>query len=264
MARIVTHTLLFLLLVSGCAPQNRETVPTPKSSEPASAPVLPVRVEPPTNRTPPATTPPKPTLTKEEIEMFQARLKAVGFYAGPVDGIVGPKTESGLARLQAACSNLKDLLEPSSASTQTGRLVPIGNNSPSSEATRLIQVRLKDSGFDPGPIDGILGAKTRAAFLRFEAGCTMLKNLPPDLQKELQAVNRQTPLVSEDKRYPVAVGIGKTSSRNKVSGSEKIRQGQLRLRNAGFDPGPIDGILGPQTKAAMQRYQKSLKLKDSR
>ncbi|HXV81122.1 MAG TPA: peptidoglycan-binding domain-containing protein, partial [Candidatus Binatia bacterium] len=93
---------------------------------------------------------------------------------------------------------------------------------------------------------------------------TMLKNLPPDLQKELQAVNRQTPLVSEDKRYPVAVGIGKTSSRNKVSDSEKIRQGQLRLRNAGFDPGPIDGILGPQTKAAMQRYQKSLKLKDSR
>jgi peptidoglycan hydrolase-like protein with peptidoglycan-binding domain len=33
------------------------------------------------------------------------------------------------------------------------------------------------------------------------------------------------------------------------------------LREAGLDPGPIDGILGPKTKAAMQRYQKSLRLK---
>ena len=38
--------------------------------------------------------------------------------------------------------------------------------------------------------------------------------------------------------------------------SEKIRQEQLRLRDASFDPGPIDGILGPKTKVAMQRYQK--------
>jgi peptidoglycan hydrolase-like protein with peptidoglycan-binding domain len=51
---------------------------------------------------------------------------------------------------------------------------------------------------------------------------------------------------------------------NQVPGNEKIRQEQLRLRDAGFDPGPIDGILGPKTKAAMQRYQKSLRLKNSR
>ena len=44
--------------------------------------------------------------------------------------------------------------------------------------------------------------------------------------------------------------------------SEKIRQEQLRLRDAGFDPGPIDGILGPKTKVAMQRYQKSFALKN--
>ncbi|MBC8167211.1 MAG: peptidoglycan-binding protein, partial [Bryobacteraceae bacterium] len=31
---------------------------------------------------------------------------------------------------------------------------------------------------------------------------------------------------------------------------------QMRLRNLGFDPGPIDGIVGPQTKAAIQGFQK--------
>lgn len=263
MTRIVTHTLLFLFLVSGCASQSRETVQEPKSSEPAPAPVLSIPAEPPSDRTLSATTPANPTFTKEEIRMLQARLKAVGFYAGPVDGIVGPKTGSGMVRLQAACANLKDLLEPSAAGTQKTALDPISNSRPNSAATRLIQVRLKDAGFDPGPIDGILGAKTRAAFLRFEAGCTMLKNLPPTLHKELQTADRQTPLLSEDKRYPVAVRIRKTGSGNKIPGSEKIRQEQLRLRDAGFDPGPIDGILGPQTKAAMQRYQKTLLVKGS-
>ena len=54
--------------------------------------------------------------------MLQARLKAASFYVGPVDGIVGPKTRSGLLRLQAACANLKDLLETSAVDAQTAKL----------------------------------------------------------------------------------------------------------------------------------------------
>jgi hypothetical protein len=52
---------------------------------------------------------------------------------------------------------------------------------------------------------GGLGAKTRGAFLPFEAGCTMLKNLPPTLDKELQTADRRTSVPSEEKSYPVAV-----------------------------------------------------------
>jgi peptidoglycan hydrolase-like protein with peptidoglycan-binding domain len=111
--------------------------------------------------------------SKEEIRMLQARLKAASFYVGPVDGIVGPKTRSGVLRLQAACANLKDLLETSAVDAQTAKLDNASKSSSKGEEIRLLQVRLKDTGFDPGPIDGLLGAKTRAAFLRFEAGCTM-------------------------------------------------------------------------------------------
>lgn len=34
-------------------------------------------------------------------------------------------------------------------------------------------------------------------------------------------------------------------------GDSSVRQLQTDLRNAGFDPGPIDGIMGPKTRAAM-------------
>jgi peptidoglycan hydrolase-like protein with peptidoglycan-binding domain len=142
------------------------------------------------------------------------------------------------------------------------------NSSSKSEETRLIQVRLKDTGFEPGPIDGVMGAKTRAAFLRFEAGCTMLNNLPPNFDKQFQNADGRSSLTSDEKIYPVAAKSTRiesdkmTNSGAQLSSNEKIRQEQLRLKDAGFDPGPIDGILGPKTKAAMQRYQKSLALKN--
>lgn len=77
----------------------------------------------------------------------------------------------------------------------------------------------------------------------------MLKNLPPTLDKELQTAVRRTSVPSEEKSYPVAVKlVGIKSDKITTSGyqtlsGEKIRQEQSRLRDAGFDPGRIDGIL---------------------
>jgi len=199
MARNVANTLLFLFLVSGCG-LSKEEVQTPKTSEPTLPSVSSTPMETASERTSPTTI--AGNASKENLKMLQARLKASGFYVGPIDGIIGPKTKSGLFRLQAACANLKDLLEPSSMGAPSARLDMI-NSSSKSEETRLIQVRLKDTGFEPGPIDGVMGAKTRAAFLRFEAGCTMLNNLPPNFGKELQTADRRPALTSDEKIYPV-------------------------------------------------------------
>ena len=40
----------------------------------------------------------------------------------------------------------------------------------------------------------------------------------------------------------------------------QIQQAQERLKARGFDPGPIDGILGPQTRSALNEYQAAQRL----
>jgi peptidoglycan hydrolase-like protein with peptidoglycan-binding domain len=42
-------------------------------------------------------------------------------------------------------------------------------------------------------------------------------------------------------------------------GDCRVGQAQEQLKEAGLDPGPIDGVLGPRTKAALRHYQASHK-----
>ena len=56
----------------------------------------------------------------------------------------------------------------------------------------------------------------------------------------------------------------KDSIKNKVSGangSADVRQAQQALADQGISPGPIDGKMGPKTKAALTEYQKKENLK---
>jgi lysozyme len=39
------------------------------------------------------------------------------------------------------------------------------------------------------------------------------------------------------------------------TGDEGVSGMQARLANLGFDPGPVDGQLGPRTKAAIRAFQ---------
>lgn len=53
----------------------------------------------------------------------------------------------------------------------------------------------------------------------------------------------------------VAASAGQTSKpRNKATSSTHVRELQEALQQSGYDPGPIDGIMGPRTKAALRQY----------
>jgi len=285
MARPLSYKTLVLLLICGCTSFTREeskatkAIEAPRTAEPIIIANHSSKPDKPAGDQATMKPPVKPVLGRDEVKMIQARLKASGFYAGAIDGLAGPKTRSAILRLQAACGNLKDMLDtsnteilPSTTALQTAKLDGEFIGYQKASDVRMVQVRLKDAGFDPGPIDGVMGTKTKAAIFRFQAGCTMVKNLPHVLYKEAQLVERQMSPMSASQSHgeldvpatPVRMESGKEAvAGNTFPGDEMIRQEQIRLKAAGFDPGPIDGILGPKTKAARQQYQKSRASKKS-
>jgi peptidoglycan hydrolase-like protein with peptidoglycan-binding domain len=275
MPSFFSSLMLSLFFISACAmvadehvPQTPETVmaPTPEAENVSglSAPTEPAGED--KQLTAAGKTP-----TKEEIRLFQAQLKAIGFDPGPLDGMAGLKTRSALNWLQSGCANLKDVVENLDAGVfhqQTGTQMAKTNAAaakvPSNEAVRLLQVRLKDSGFDAGPIDGVLGLRTQSALLRLQSGCTLLKDLPWTLDSNFSTaertvlsqshmdISRLRP-IADDRNEPDRV----ITADSRIPSKEEIQVIQGRLKDAGFDPGPIDGVLGPKTRWALQQYRSS-------
>ncbi len=94
-------------------------------------------------------------LSESEVQSEQS--PPVVFYQKPTDPVVSDS--------------------PTLVKNENSRPVFSSKKALSKEEIRQIQARLKAAGFDPGPIDGILGSKTRSLILRVEAGCTILNEL---------------------------------------------------------------------------------------
>jgi len=48
-----------------------------------------------------------------------------------------------------------------------------------------------------------------------------------------------------------------------AGGSEQVKAVQKALQDKGMDPGPLDGVMGPKTMAALKAFQKDQKLTES-
>jgi hypothetical protein len=48
-----------------------------------------------------------------------------------------------------------------------------------------------------------------------------------------------------------------------ISGQQDVRQAQEALKSQGHDPGPVDGVMGPQTRQALRAFQSSNGLKQT-
>ncbi|MGF1608557.1 MAG: peptidoglycan-binding protein [Kiloniellales bacterium] len=50
-------------------------------------------------------------------------------------------------------------------------------------------------------------------------------------------------------------GSSSHASRADAAGSSQVAETQRELVRLGYDPGPVDGIMGPRTNAAMRQYE---------
>ncbi len=99
----------------------------------------------------------------------------------------------------------------------------------------------------------------KASPLVLLAACATFRGMGEDFQNLGKGMEK-TVSEYESKNSPAP-----SSSQNQASAKSgsfysepqtvEIRKAQERLSIKGFDPGPVDGFLGPQTQAALQQYQ---------
>jgi DNA invertase Pin-like site-specific DNA recombinase/lysozyme family protein len=110
---------------------------------------------------------------------------------------------------------------------------------------RVLQRKLRTLGWRPGPVDGMFGPRTEHAVVGFQRAT----GLVPDGI----AGPRTSNALDRARQKPLARGAGYRPP----AGSPRVRVLQKRLRGAGFDPGPVDGLFGPRTQAAVERLQRA-------
>ena len=254
-----------LFFVTGCVmSDNSETdldkpaVTTPVASSENVSASPPVIAE---SATPDKTVRP---LNRDEIRELQIRLKEMGFDPGPADGVPGARTRAALVRLQTSCVAWKSTGD-SSAEGQAGALqhkLPLARKD-----IQVSQARLRSAGFDSGPIDGILGARTKTVLMAVQDTCPKVNDFADNLLSPIAVSEKQKSAPSSyagdsnnrQSTRPLT-GIGATkqiSAPVTAQPQEEVRILQLRLRDAGFDPGPFDGVMGPKTRSALRQYEAS-------
>jgi peptidoglycan hydrolase-like protein with peptidoglycan-binding domain len=114
-------------------------------------------------------------ITNPQVPGLQVALKAHGYYAGPIDGIAGPMTASGVRRFQRHVGIAVDGV---AGPITRGRLGRLGH--PLFGQRRLISLGsvgwdvsvleffLRRRGFWPGRVDGRFTAQTRIAVMRYQ------------------------------------------------------------------------------------------------
>jgi len=121
-----------------------------------------------------------------------------------------------------------------------------------------LQRELSRRGFFDGPVDGIYGAKTDAAIRDFEQAAGMKPSAQPD-EALLRAVLRSSVVASVAGVPPVAAKSSPAAPKGAPS-VRRILAVQRALADYGYGQLRPNGMLGPETKAAIERFERERKL----
>jgi len=156
----------------------------------------------------------------------------------------------------------------------------------SKERVRQVQTALKARGFDPGTVDGMMGPKTMMAIRNFQSSkaitasgmideqtltALQIKSAtgsatnaqsarPPGQNTQSSSNVGNSQLPQQQSQIPEAlprteqsvgdIGVGPTASDR-----EDVRQAQMALKNRGYDPGEMNGMVSSQTQVAIRQFQ---------
>ena len=134
----------------------------------------------------------------------------------------------------------------------------IGNIDVINPVVNEIQVILSSLGYDTGNTDGRIGQKTRQAIREFQEsiGIRSTGYINKNTLNQIEDIRRTSKKdleIPEPIEYTVEVRSGFSKPTTKEI--------QISLKNAGFDPGAVDGKMGPRTKQAVKEFQRAKELK---
>jgi peptidoglycan hydrolase-like protein with peptidoglycan-binding domain len=123
-----------------------------------------------------------------------------------------------------------------------------------------IQLILKSEGYEPGNTDGRMGKETRDAIKGFQEaiGLKSTGYVDKSTLTQLEDSRRAKEILESKKDY--AFNKSKENRQKDSSKAEfkpTAKEIQTALKNAGYDPGSLDGKIGPRTRQAIKDYQKS-------
>jgi peptidoglycan hydrolase-like protein with peptidoglycan-binding domain len=179
----------------------------------------------------------------------QRQLKALGFDPGAVDGNVGSQTGAALRAYQQNYrlpeTGRLDDVTLRSLLPRRFEAAPAPIDLSNREVILQAQRQLKALGFTPGDIDGNVGSQTEAAVRAYQQ-----KYRLPETGR-LDETTLRSLLPERTHASPIPVDR---------SDRELTRRAQIQLKALGFDPGSVDGNIGPQTEAALRAYQQAHRL----
>ena len=124
------------------------------------------------------------------------------------------------------------------------------NSNAKLDSTLDIQRFLSENGFNPGPIDGVSGNKTKAAIKAFQT-----KN---GLLSDGIAGNKTKAAM---RSYTGCEAANTCKARDNTGASlDSVSDIQTYLSNNGFNPGIIDGKIGSYTREAIKAFQRKVGL----
>ncbi len=118
-------------------------------------------------------------LSGEDVRKLQDALTQLGYNPGAIDGIFGSQTQAAVRTFQRDKGLVQDgIVGPATAAALNRALVlpaylKLGSRGPE---VNVLQGFLQQFGYDPGPIDGIFGPKTRESVISFQRDYGLLPN----------------------------------------------------------------------------------------